>query len=100
MCESQGSQPESAHQLAPDVWVRPADLHFTAVRSGGPGGQAVNKLSTQVQMRLAVEAIEGLTDRQRQRLRKLSGQRLTSGDELLFQAQTHRSQLDNRRACL
>ena len=100
MSDIQAGQPESAETLAPGVWVRQADLHFTAARSGGPGGQAVNKLNTQVQLRLAVEAIEGLSDRARQRLRRLAGQRLTRNDELVIQAQTHRSQLDNKRACL
>ena len=93
-------QSESREELAPGIWVERSDLQFTFVRSGGPGGQAVNKLSTQAQLRLAVEAIRGLSERAVRRLRRLAGQRLTKNDELLLQAQTHRSQLDNKRACL
>jgi len=93
-------QSDSREELAPGVGVERSELQFTFVRSGGPGGQAVNKLSTQAQLRVAVGAIEGLSERAARRLRRLAGQRLTKNDELLIQSQTHRSQLDNRRACL
>ena len=91
---------ESREDLGHGVWVAPSDLQFTFVRASGPGGQAVNKLSTQAQLRVSMGAIRGLSDRAAGRLRRLAGQRLTKNDELLFQAQAHRSQLDNKRACL
>jgi ribosome-associated protein len=91
---------DSREQLAPGVFVRPEHLDYSFVRSSGPGGQAVNKLNTAVQLRVAIGAIEGLTGRAVDRLRRMAGQRLTNDDELLIQAQTHRSQLENRRACL
>ena len=87
-------------ELAGDVRVDPADLRFSYSRSGGPGGQAVNKLATKVQLRVAVEALKDLGPEVRRRLRDLAGHRLTTGDELLFVADLHRSQLDNKRACL
>jgi len=92
--------PSSSERLAPGIHVAADDLRFTSSRSGGPGGQAVNKLNTQVQLHVAVSAISGLSEAGRGRLRRLAGQRLTSHDEIVIQAQTHRSQLDNRRACL
>ena len=91
---------ESTVNLAPGVWVREADLSFAFIRSSGPGGQAVNKVNSAVQMRLPLTAIQGLNEAAVLRLRRLAGQRLTRADELLFQARTHRSQFDNRRACL
>jgi len=93
-------QSESREELAPGVWVERSELRFAFTRSGGPGGQAVNKLSTQAQLHVAAGAIQGLSERAAQRLRRLAGQRLTRDDELVFQAQTHRSQLENKRACL
>jgi ribosome-associated protein len=93
-------QSESREELAPGVWVERSEMRFAFTRSGGPGGQAVNKLSTQAQLHVAVTAIQGLGERAARRLRRLAGQRLTRDDELVFQAQTHRSQLDNKRACL
>ncbi len=97
---SPGDSDIRAIELAGDVRVDPTDLRFSYSRSGGPGGQAVNKLATKVQLRVAVEALKGLGPEVRRRLRDLAGHRLTTGDELLFVADLHRSQLDNKRACL
>lgn len=94
------SKPNRAVELAGDAWVDPAELRFSFSRAGGPGGQAVNKLSTRAELRLDVEAIVGLSPEARARLRRLGGRRLTAGDELVFSAATYRSQLDNRRACV
>ena len=100
MNEDDRGQSESIERLGPAAWALKRDMRFTFVRSRGPGGQAVNKVNTAAQMRIAVSAIQGLNQRAAGRLRRLAGQRLTSEDELIFQAQTHRSQLDNRHACV
>ncbi len=100
MADEEQVQSEACEALGPGTWVRSRELRFSFVRSGGPGGQAVNKVNTQAQLHIAVGAIQGLSERARDRLRRLAGQRLTKGDELVFHAQTHRSQLDNRRACI
>ncbi len=99
------ARPDNAIDLGPRdaasvAWVDPADLQYTFSRSSGPGGQAVNKLSTKAQLRVAVDAIVGLTPQAVDRLRSLAGQRLTRADELIFEAETSRSQLDNKHACL
>ena len=99
MADSPAPSP-STEVLAPGIWIPPGELRFSFVRAGGPGGQAVNKLNTQVQLHVPVAAIRGLTDLGRRRLRRLAGRRLSTGDEIVIRAQTHRSQLDNRRACL
>lgn len=97
---SPGDSDNRVIELAGDVRVDPADLRFSYSRAGGPGGQAVNKLATKVQLRVAVEALKGLGPEVCGRLRDLAGHRLTTSDELLFVADLHRSQLDNKRACL
>lgn len=91
---------DNALELAPGVWIAPGQAKFSFSRSGGPGGQAVNKLSTKAELRVEVEAIAGLSGSTQERLRRLAGRRLTQRDELVFQADTHRSQLDNKRACI
>ena len=93
-------KPENCQDLAPGVWVRGRDLRFAFSRSSGPGGQAVNKLSTRAELRVQVAVIVGLSDAAAARLRRLAGRRLTRRDELLFQADTFRSQLENKRACI
>ena len=60
----------------------------------------MNKLSTRAELRVQVAVIVGLSDAAAARLRRLAGRRLTRRDELLFQADTHRSQLENKRACI
>ncbi len=92
--------PVGAFELAPGAWIDPAQLRFTFARSSGPGGQAVNKVSTQAQLRVSVEAVNGLVGAARDRLRRLAGARLVKGDELLLVSKVHRSQLANRRACI
>ena len=87
-------------ELAPGVWIAAADVRFAFSRSSGPGGQAVNKLSTRAELRVAVEVIVGLSEQVRQRLRSLAGRRLTQGDEIVIVAESERTQLDNRRACV
>lgn len=93
-------EPGREPPTGPDVWIAPGDLRYSFSRGGGPGGQAVNKLSTRVELRVPVAAIVGLDEAAAARLRGLAGRRLTRDDELVFHAQEHRSQIDNRRAAL
>ena len=93
-------QPADAFEIAPGVWIAPDALDFIFTRSSGPGGQAVNKLATRAQLRVAVADIAGLDDPARRRLRRLAGQRLTKDDLMIIQAYVHRSQHQNRRECL
>ena len=94
------NRPDNAIHLAPEVWIRPEDLHYRFIRSGGPGGQAVNKVSSQAELRVALEHVVGLRDDARARLRRLAKRWLTKQDELVIHADTHRSQKMNRQACL
>ena len=93
-------KPENALELGPEVWIQPADLRFSFSRSSGPGGQSVNKVCSRAELRVALSSINGLSQQAQARLRKFAGRRLTQLDELLFDADTFRSQLDNKQACI
>lgn len=86
-------------RLAPAVFVQDEALTFRAVRSSGPGGQNVNKRSTKIELRVALEAIP-LDRGARSRLRRLAGSRLTDAGEIVIAADEERSQRRNREAAL
>lgn len=88
-----------AIQLAPGAWIMPDRLRLSYARSSGPGGQSVNKVNTKAELRVSVMDIQGLHDTAAARLRRLAGSRLTQDDELVIQADTSRSQRQNRMEC-
>jgi len=72
------------------------EIEENFIRSSGPGGQNVNKLSTAVQLRFDVRASPSLTDDVRARLERLAGRRLTRDGVLVITAQRYRTQERNR----
>jgi ribosome-associated protein len=92
--------PDGGIEVGPGVRVLEPSLRFQFARSGGPGGQNVNKLNTKAELWVPINALHGLTHRALDRLRALAGRRLTNADELHLTAETERSQESNRAAVL
>ena len=83
-------------RITPDVSLPEDELNFDFIRSSGPGGQNVNKVSTAVQLRFDVKRSTSLAEPVKERLIKLAGRKMTSAGELVISAYTFRSQEKNK----
>ncbi|MBO4727035.1 MAG: aminoacyl-tRNA hydrolase [Spirochaetaceae bacterium] len=69
-------------------------------RSGGKGGQNVNKVNTKVHLVMPVSAIKGITEDERARLRVKLSAIINKNDELFLDADDERFQGKNRSIAL
>ena len=82
-----------------DCLILPDDeISFATSRSGGPGGQNVNKLETRVTLRFDLTGSPSLSEEQKARLRDRLATRITRSGVLHVTAQKHRTQAANREA--
>lgn len=94
------AKPANAFDCGPRAWIDPAGLSFSFSRSGGPGGQNVNKVHSRAELMVHLDSIHGLDERALVRLREAAAFHLVHGDTLRFTAEEHRSQRANKDACL
>jgi ribosome-associated protein len=64
-------------------------------RSGGPGGQNVNKVNTKVNLRLAVEKLDGLSGAELERVKSVLANKITNEGEIVIASEEERSQRIN-----
>jgi ribosome-associated protein len=87
-------------QVVEGLDIPEGELTFTTSRSGGPGGQNVNKVSTRVTLLFDVEGTTVLSAQQRTLLRERLPGRISRAGILRVVSQRHRTQLANREAAV
>ena len=78
-----------------DFWIPEAELHFTASRSGGPGGQYVNTTSSRVTLCWNVLESACLSEARRARLLEKLRNRISTDGVLQVHVDTERSRHRN-----
>ncbi len=80
--------------------IAESELRWEFTRSGGPGGQNVNKVSTRVTLVFDVDACAALADDEKQRIRARLRGRISRDGLLRLISARYRSQSANRRDVL
>jgi ribosome-associated protein len=81
--------------LASGVRIPESELSIRYSRSGGPGGQNVNKVESKVTLRFRPESSSAFRDEDRQWLAHRLAGNLTRGGDLVLQASEHRERERN-----
>lgn len=76
------------------------ELDFTASKSGGPGGQNVNKVNSKITLRFDVKNSESLTEEEKEKISEKLANRISTDGVLIISAQSKRTQLQNKEAAI
>lgn len=91
------------HKEKDGIWVQPTifipehELIITTSRSGGAGGQHVNKTDTQVHLKWHIATSNAITQEQKERLLGKLKTKLTDDGYLMVKSNATRSQLQNKK---
>jgi ribosome-associated protein len=86
--------------VTPFIQIPDEEMEFTFMRSSGPGGQAVNKVSSKARLRWNVFESRSVPYEVRERFLYRFGGKLTVQGDLLLTSDQHRDRTMNRDECL
>jgi len=81
--------------ITSSIVIPESDLSWVAVRSSGPGGQNVNKVSSKVELRFDLEGCRVLRPDVKERLRNLAKSKLDADGRVVVVSQLTRDQSRN-----
>lgn len=87
-------------QVNSTIAIPDDEFDWSYARSGGPGGQNVNKVSSKAVLRWAVSSSQSLPIHVKHRLIALNRRRVTTEGDLVIMSQQYRDQERNRQDCL
>jgi ribosome-associated protein len=82
------------------ITIPDTEFDWTYARSGGPGGQNVNKVSSKAVLRWDLRSSTSLPPHVKERLIVLNRRRVTTEGEVILTSQRYRDQDRNRQDCL
>lgn len=86
--------------ISPRIQISMDEFEFTSARSGGPGGQNVNKVSSKAQLRWPVARTQSLPPDVLGRFLNKYASRLTADGDLIITSQKYRDLPRNKEDCL
>ena len=87
-------------KITDSIYINESEVKESFIRSSGPGGQHVNKVSTAVQLRFNAKNSGNISAKVFNRLRAIAGSKLTEDGNVIIVSREHRSQSQNRRVAL
>lgn len=83
-------------KITQNIEINENDLMFSFIRSSGPGGQNVNKVSTAVQLKFDLNSSDDLPADVKLKLIKIGGKKISSKGILIIEAKRFRTQEKNK----